>query len=170
MLKQAEGFDTQELERSDTLEKLPPLPEGVVVPDDLRHLGIDQRPRRLVRWGWFTAVVAILAAASVFTIIQLSNDSVDEIAAPALTEAPAYDLKQQAIDDRVAWIEQLPDVKEFYVGIYERRMDARVPVEVLPYDLKQQAMDEGIARIEQRPDVKEFYVDLYQERLDKQSG
>jgi hypothetical protein len=105
----------------DATETLPELPEGVVVPDDLSGLDRVDRRRRSVRWlGWAAALAAVVGGA-VLIATQFGDDTPAE--APTSIDVPAYDLKQQAIDDATARLERLPDVKEYYVGTYEARLD-----------------------------------------------
>ena len=171
MLKHHEPFDTHDVKiRHPETHELPKLPDDVVIPDDLSQLPPERRGSRLVRWGWWTALLALVAGGSVYVVSRLSDDSPADVEAPAI-DVPAYDLKQQAIDEAVTRVEQYPDVREYYVGLYQDRLEGDAPaIDVPAYDLKQQAIDDEVARVEQLPDVREYYVGLYQDRLDDQSG
>ena len=103
--------------------ELPQLPHDVVVPDDLSQLPPERRGRRLVRWGWFVAALALIAGGSIVVATQLSDDTPAAVEAPA-AEVPAYDLKQQAIDDGMARLEErVPDVRAYHVELNQARMD-----------------------------------------------
>ena len=126
MLKHHESLSTHDQpDDPRTLEMLPELPGGIIVPDDARDLMPPQRRPRLVRWGWWTAAAALLAGASVYVVVQVLDDTNAAVDAPAPAEVSAYDLKQQTIDERVARLERLPDVKEYYVELNEARIAAQ---------------------------------------------
>jgi hypothetical protein len=151
--------------------ELPKLPDDVVIPDDLSQLA-PQRRNRLVRWGWWVAALAVIAGGAVVAISQWSDDTPAEVDAPAI-DAPAYDLKQQAIDDGMARLEErVPDVRAYVVDLEQDRLaNEALALDVPPYDLKQQAIDDGMARLEERvPDVRAYIVELNVDRLADQDS
>ena len=169
MLKHDEYTDTLDLkvEHPETHE-LPQLPDDVVIPDDISQIAPERRRNRLVRWGWWAAALALFAGGSLYLAIQLADDSPADVEAAAV-DVPAYDLKQQAMAEGTARLEdRVPDVRAYYVDLYETRLaNQSTVIDVPAYDLKQQAMAEGTARLEDRvPDVREYHVNLYEARLD----
>ena len=80
--------------KEETLDRLPEMPEGTVVPDDISGL---QPPKELkttagaYRWmRWLAAIIVIAAAGALAAVLIRGSDNVTDpaVVAPASQEAP----------------------------------------------------------------------------------
>ena len=156
------------LERPESTESLPQLPEDVVVPDDLSGLDhlTDRHPA--VRWLGWTAALAVVVGGSVYLATQLGDDTPDE--APAQTELTATRTQQfpdvRTYDGATVGTQQFPDVRNYdgaTVGTqqfpdvrnYATTGDTTIQVDALEPQASSQF-----------PDVRGYYVALEEARID----
>ncbi len=139
MLQQHDRHTTEELSRRhhETLEQLPELPEGVVIPDDLSGLE-DHRPaRRAVRWlRW--AVVLVLAAGAAMLVVLLRGDTTEQ------ADEGLDPISQQAIEDQT---------RAYYADLAAGQAIAAV-------HQTQQTIDDAVALRSVEDQARAYYADL----------
>ena len=125
-------------------EELHELPEGVVVPDDLSGLRLDEpttstRRTRAVRWLPWVAGAAIIAGGAVILSAVLSDDGAE----PVTDYTTAQVTIQQAIDEALAartpTVVELPNGTRFVTG------DEALATYTTAQVAIQQAIDEALA-------------------------
>lgn len=100
--------------RPEAPERLPELPEGVTVPDDLSGLEFPAslrpaRPATGIRWmRWLPLLVVVLAAGALTTALLLRNGGSE----PA-TEVSSYQLVQESIDAALAANRPAPEASAY---------------------------------------------------------
>lgn len=102
MLQQHDSRTREAEGRHEVTERLPEMPPGVVVPDDLSQLELppgERRPRTAVRWLRWLPVGLLVAAGGVVAAVVMTRGDAEPT--PEMTMSPAADIIQQEIDQAI---------------------------------------------------------------------
>lgn len=132
------------------LEELPELPEGVVVPDDLRGLAPPPSRPTGVRWLRWAVGLVVAAGVALAVALALTGDGETELQ----VQSPAAEIIQSEIDQAVAELRVEQQIRDHYEQLYVSTYPAPA------YQIIQSEIDQAITELRIEQQIRSYYEHL----------